>query len=127
MKFMRCGKQTGKAPATEAGPRQGIPGSSPGRSIYYDLESPQMSEDESNITDSELVAHMTTTLETVLMYMTNVNSVEPITVAARVIESLKLAGYDERTLDDAALSMLVGAASVQPSGDAENHSTGASQ
>ena len=58
------------------------------------------------------VADMTEALETVLMYMTNVNSVDPITVANRVIQSLKKAGYDERTLDEAAMSMLMGAASV---------------
>lgn len=77
-----------------------------------------MTEDhETNVTDSELVAHMTTALETVLMYMTNVNSVEPVTVANRVIQSLKKAGYDEQSLDDAAASMLMGVSSL-PSSDA---------
>jgi hypothetical protein len=70
-----------------------------------------------NMMDNLLREHDITTtlgraLSKVLAWMTNVNTAEPREIAAVVIEALKAAGHDAKTLDAAAVAMLAGAAHI---------------
>ncbi len=49
-------------------------------------------------------------LESVLTWMTNVNTFEPHEISAKVIKALKATGYDPELLDSAAIALVSGAA-----------------
>lgn len=48
--------------------------------------------------------------EAVLMFLTNVNTIEPGELVAKLLTSMDAAGYDRDQLDDAAMALLKGAA-----------------
>ena len=79
---------------------------------------------EANLTDYDLPELMKTTLETVLMYITNVNSIDIEDVASSVISTLRLAGCDGKEMDDAAACMVDGAASIPGSSAATEPTDG---
>lgn len=56
-------------------------------------------------------------LESTLMFLTNVNSIEPSELAEKVIAALEKAGMDKESADDARTAMANGPCSLQDSGD----------
>eukprot|EP00752_Nemacystus_decipiens_P016736 g14974.t1 len=71
---------------------------------------------------SEIVTHMRGTLERVMMYLTNVNSCDPVELGVRVAQSLRLGGADKHMLDEAVEALTKGfaPAAMEPDIDLAN-------